>query len=78
MQSSIFGLSGFRPTQGELSGKGMCKVTGNFDSAAWVVQDPSLHPKIAEALKLPGLHFSSAKLHTACTIIERVDFCCLS
>lgn len=32
----------------------MALVTGSFDSPAWVVQDPSLHPRIAEALKLPG------------------------
>ena len=55
VQSSIFGLSGFRPTHGELSSRGMAKITGNFDSPAWLVRDPGLHVKIAESLKLPGM-----------------------
>jgi len=54
VQSAIFGLSGFRPSQGALSSEGMARVVGKYDSVAWLVRDPCLHVKIAEAFKLPG------------------------
>ena len=57
VQSAIFGLSGFRPSQGALSSRGMARVVGRYDSAAWLVRDPSLHVKIADAFKLPGAVF---------------------
>jgi len=54
VQSAIFGLSGFRPSQGALTSQGMARVVGRYDSVAWLVRDPTLHVKIAEAFKLPG------------------------
>ena len=60
----LCGLSGFRPTQGQISGRGVTQVTGSLDTVGWLVRDPALHPKIADALKLPG-RYPSRPTHTS-------------
>ena len=70
VQSVLCGLSGFRPTQGQISGRGITQVTGSLDTVGWLVRDPALHPKIADALKLPGGCPSRLQAHTSATNSE--------
>ena len=54
VQSAVFGLSAFRPTQAAISGSGVASIAGSLDSVAWLTSNPALHPQIAQAYQLPG------------------------
>lgn len=54
VQSALFGMSGFRPTPGQIPTGGFVHVTGSSGSIGWLVKDAALHTQIAELFKLPG------------------------
>ena len=81
VQAAMNGICSFRPSQNVGALQGVARVTESLDAVGWVVRDPALLPRIAEALKISGggCVKSSTALECSCdNNVQGGDFACLA